>query len=420
VKALLANKFFFRNGGSEAVMLQERDFLLASGFEVVDFSMQDERNLPSDYAPYFVENTSYKESKGGAASQLGAALKLIHSSEAVRRIGELIDRTRPDIVHCHNIYHQLTPSIIRAAKKRGVPVVLTLHDYKPVCPVYTRLRNGEVCSECLDGKFSNVIKHRCAEGSLAKSAILFAEAQVQRLLKSYEMVDAFIAPSDFMGAAVTQKRFPREQVVVIHNGIDCDAVTPGADDEGYVLYLGRLSSEKGVGTLLEAHAGIADRVRLEIAGTGPMEQQLRAKYPSATYLGYLSGDALESKIRNAAAVVVPSEWYENCPMSVLEAMAFGKPVIASNIGGIPELVVHEETGLLFPPGDSAALRQCMTRLMDDAALRRGYGAAARARIENRFSLNQHNAALLRLYQTVIDRARSKVPSASPHFATPQE
>lgn len=419
MKVLQANKFFFRNGGSEAVLFQEREFLLQSGHEVVDFSMQDPRNLPSDYAPYFVENQSY-ESAGGAMAKVGAAIKLVHSAEAVRNIGRLIDDARPDLVHCHNIYHQLTPSIIGAAKRRGVPVVLTLHDYKPACPVYTRLRNGEVCSDCLDGSFSNVLRHRCADGSLGKSALLFAEATVQRLMGNYEKVDMFIAPSEFMRKSVTQQRLAKDRVSVIYNGIDCQAIDVATQDEGYALYLGRLSPEKGVETLLTAHAEVADRFPLLVAGTGPLEQTLRSRFTRAKFLGHLGGDELQRTIRNAAVIVIPSEWYENCPMSVLEAMAFGKPVIASNIGGIPELVTHGETGLLFRPGDRTQLKEHLVQLMDHAELRAAYGERARKEAETSFSLEQHNSALLHLYSTVLDRAGSQTRGGeSPHLAPPQ-
>ncbi|HEX6998138.1 MAG TPA: glycosyltransferase family 4 protein [Gammaproteobacteria bacterium] len=404
MKVLLANKFLFRNGGSEAVMLAEREFLRAADVEVVDFAMRDDRNLPSAYAPWFVANQSYAADGAGAAARLKTALKLIHSPEAVRKMGELIDATRPDIVHCHNVYHQLTPSIIGAAKRRGVPVVLTLHDYKPVCPTYLRLRHGAPCSECIDGGPFNVVRHRCADGSLARSALLYAEAVVQRLLGSYEQVDAFIAPSEFMRAAVA-RRFPRERVRLLYNGVDTNAIAPADGDAGYVLYLGRLSAEKGIETLLEAHAPVAGRIPLRVAGTGPLEARLRARYPHARFLGHLSGTALDEAVRGAALIAVPSGCYENCPITVLEAMAYGKPVVASAIGGIPELVVHEETGLLFPPGDRHALADCLSRLMADAGLRRRYGRAGRARVERRFSLEGHNAGLLRTYVEVLESRR---------------
>ena len=219
MKILQANKFFFINGGSETVMFQERDFLLKSGHQVIDFSMQDERNLSSDNQIYFVNNRSYKNVKSSQLAKFTGALSFIHSSEAVLNISHLIEETRPDIVHCHNIYHQLTPSIIGAAKKLGVPVVLTLHDSKPVCPSYYRVRSGKPCSDCLDGDFFNVVRHRCADGSIGKSALLYAEAIVQRLMGNYEKVDTFIAPSQFMQQSVAH-RIPQQRIKLLYNGID--------------------------------------------------------------------------------------------------------------------------------------------------------------------------------------------------------
>lgn len=400
MKILLANKFFFRNGGSEVVLFQERDFLLSQGHEVVDFSMQDERNIESPFAGYFVSRQDYR---GGGAGKLSTALAFIHSPEAVRKIAALIEATQPDLVHCHNIYHQLTPSIIGAAKARGVPVALTLHDYKPVCPAYARLQNGKPCSECLDGSFAPVLKHRCAEGSLGKSALLYTEAVVQRWMGSYEKVDRFIAPSRFMADSIT-RRFPRERVTLLYNGVDTAHIPTGDKSEGHALFLGRLSHEKGVATLLQAHAAAGARWPLVVAGTGPLRDELIAQYKDATFTGHLSGDALKQALAGAAVVVVPSEWYENCPMSVLEAMAWGKPVVGSRMGGIPELVVDGETGLLFEAGNVAELSACLGRLMDAPALRQRMGRSARMRAERDYSLERHNAGLIEVYDALV-RAR---------------
>ncbi len=385
-------------------MFQEREFLLQSGVDVVDFSMQDPRNLPSPYSDYFVANKAYDQAQD-SLNKAFTAISLVHSPEAVHKFNRLIRETKPDIVHCHNIYHQLTPSIIGVAKDAGIPVVLTLHDYKPICPTYTRLNKGRVCSECIGGSFGNVVKYRCADASLGKSLLLYAEAQVQRILKSYEKVDRFIAPSQFMRSSVTEFQLPKDQVDVIYNGIACDALASSNRDQEYVLYIGRLSHEKGVQTLLSAHAEVAERIPLVIAGTGPLEKELRENYPKAKYLGHVSGGDAQSVIEKAALVVVPSEWYENCPMAVLEAMALGKPVLASEIGGIPELVLHEETGLLFAPGDGHALKEGLLRLMTDAELRKRFGIAARTRAESVFSNRQHNAKLLELYHTLIRHTR---------------
>jgi glycosyltransferase involved in cell wall biosynthesis len=397
MRVLIANKFFYRNGGSEVVMFQERDYLKANGVEVVDFSMEDPRNFESPYSSHFVRHRAYSGNGGGPIARGKAALELIHSREAVRKMTELIDRERPDIVHCHNIYHQLTPSIIGAAKRKGLPVVLTLHDYKPVCPVYTRLRDGHVCSDCLEGNFFKVITNRCADGSLGRSTLLLLEAVTQKMLGNYEAVDVVLAPSRFMAEAVIGHRFEAHKVRVLPNGVDVESIRAATADHDYLLYMGRITREKGIETLLKAHARMDADIKLLIAGTGPLEKELRTKYPNVKFLGYVAGGELADVVARASAVVVPSEWYENCPMSVLEAMAYGKPVIASEIGGIPELVVNMQTGLLFAPGDASALQTCMEKIMHNRDLRAEFGRAARRRAEEKFSLKTHDEQLMRTY-----------------------
>lgn len=399
MRVLQANKFFFLNGGSETVMFQERDYLMNHGHEVVDFSMHDKRNVDSPYSAYFVENKSYVESKS-KLSKAFDAISFIHSSEAVSNISRLINDTQPDLVHCHNIYHQLTPSIISAAKKLGVPTILTLHDYKPVCPTYNRLRNGEACSKCLDGGFSNVVKYRCADGSLGKSSLLYAEATVQKLMGNYEKVDAFIAPSQFMQKSIAN-RIPQENIHQLYNGVDTNLIQYADEDAGYALFIGRLAPEKGVETLLKAHISTNESWSLTVAGTGPLLDVLKVKYNPSILVGYLSGDALKDAIRKASVIVVPSEWYENCPMSVLEAMAYGKPVVGSRMGGIPELVKHEETGLLYDAGDVVGLQACLDRLMANKSLRKEMGIAGRKRVEQYFTLNKHHQGLMNIYQQVL-------------------
>lgn len=399
MKVLQANKFFFLNGGSETVMFQERDYLLAHGHEVIDFSMQDDRNFDSKYSAYFVENKSYAVNKRKLAKAY-EAISFIHSNEAVSNISRLIHDTKPELVHCHNIYHQLTPSIIGAAKKLGVPTVLTLHDYKPVCPTYNRLQNGKACSDCLDDGFSSVLKNRCADGSLGKSALLYAEAWTQKLMGNYEKVDAYIAPSQFMQKAIAN-RIPQENIHQLYNGVDTDLIQYADEDEGYALFIGRLVPEKGVETLLKAHISTNEPWNLTVAGTGPLLDVLKVQYNPSILVGYLSGDALKDAIRKASVIVVPSEWYENCPMSVLEAMAYGKPVVGSKMGGIAELVKHEETGLLYDAGDVVGLQACLDRLMTNKSLRKEMGIAGRKRVEQYFALTKHHQGLMNIYQQVL-------------------
>ena len=408
-KILFANKFFFLNGGSEVVMFDEMELMKKSGLDVVEFSMHDERNLPSRYDSYFVSQKGYRSSS--LTGQIKSALSFIHSREAVKQISRLIRDEKPDLLHCHNIYHQLTPSIIGAAARLNIPVVLTLHDYKPVCPVYTQLANGQPCTKCSDGRFGALLSQRCANGSIGRSALLWAEARYQAAANSYQRVDKFIAPSRFMRDAVV-RRFGEDKVVHIPNGIDSSLIEVPRQDKGFVLYLGRLSPEKGVETLLRAHAADNATWRLVVAGTGPLSQDLKSRFPLAEFTGHLTGDALKTRLRDAAVVVVPSEWHENSPLSILEAMAHAKPIVAARIGGNPELVRDGETGFLFTPKNAQELSRCVKVLMGDSDLRRKFGEAARGIVETQHSLARHGAALRSLYERLIvaGKSSSKVGS----------
>lgn len=394
MKILLANKFFHLNGGSETVFFQERDFLLEQGHDVVDFSMADERNLPSSGAGYFVPNTSYN-SGGGIAQKFQQAISFVHSSVAVRKIEELILQEKPQIAHLHNIYHQLTPSIIPILKKHGVKVVLTLHDYKLVCPSYLALKDGAICNACGGGKFWNAFTLNC-QNSRMRGLLLSAEAMFHKWRGSYDGVDLFLAPSRFLADLVGQ-RIPREKIKVLRNGIDVGKYQPTYADQGYGLYFGRLSREKGVKTLLRAHQSLKTNLPLKIVGTGPLEEELRAGYPEVDFLGYQSGQALHDLIANSAFVVVPSEWYENCSMVVLEAMAFGKPIIGSRIGGIPEQIEDGKTGFLFEMGNGAELTVKMDTLAANKELREKMGCAARKKMEQDYSLAKHCHDLIDIY-----------------------
>lgn len=397
LKILFANKFFYLKGGAETVMFDEIDLMRKSEVDVVEFSMSDPRNRPSTYASYFVSPKDYRSNS--RARRLRSALSFIHSREAVDKISSLIRDQQPDILHCHNIYHQLTPSIINAASSAKIPVVLTLHDYKVICPVYTRLSNGEVCTKCSDGRYEALLSQRCANGSIGRSGLLWAEARFHAAAGSYRRVDKFVAPSRFMRDAVVPL-LGKGRVVYIPNGVDTARIEPSRQDKGFVLYLGRLSPEKGVETLLRAHAADNAAWRLVIAGSGPLQGRLQSEFPSAEFTGHLTGPDLEAKLREASMIVVPSEWHENNPLSVLEAMAHAKPIVASDIGGIPELVRHGQTGLLFEPKNAQQLSSHIRTMLSDRDLRKKFGNEARKVTETEYSLERHGAALLSLYENL--------------------
>lgn len=395
MKILFANKFFHFNGGSERVFFQERDFFIDKGHKVIDFSMTDSRNISSPFSEFFVPNIDFNSS-GGVLRKISSAASFVYSSVSVKSIEQLVDQEKPEIAHLHNIYHQLTPSIIPVLKNHGVKVVLTLHDYKLVCPSYIALKDGGICDQCQGKSFWKPFITNC-QNSYMQGLLLSVEAMFHKWKRSYDGVDLFLAPSQFM-ADIISKRIHPDKIQVLHNGIDTKEYLPNYTDQGYGLYFGRLSKEKGIETLLKAYQKTTRDFPLKIVGTGPMEAELRMEYPAAEFLGYKSGDELNDLIANAAFVVVPSEWYENCSMVVLEAMAFGKPIIGSRIGGIPEQINDGETGFLFEMGNSEELAEKMSILAADSGLRQLLGRSARRKLENEYSLEEHCEHLMQIYQ----------------------
>lgn len=401
MKVLFANKFFFMKGGAETVFFQEREMVRQAGHQVIEFAMQHPDNLPSCQSDYFPTKVDYHD-RHGLLDRLKIAARFIHHQEACDRLAALIRAERPDIVHFHNIYHQLTPSIIRVAKALGCKTVLTAHDYKVACPNYSMLVKGAAFDlKRIEGSWLKLFRYQWQEGSWGKSLLLSAEAAWQQWRGNYECVDAFVAPSAFMGQMI-RTRLPRARIEVILNGIDVEQSRESGEDQGYFLFLGRLMTEKGVETLTRAHQQLQHRAGLKIVGDGPLFEHLRGHYPDAELLGFKQGEALLELLRHARAVVVPSEWYENCSMSVLEAMAYGKPVIGARIGGIPEQIRDGQDGLLFEPGNADALAHCMDRLTADPALTVQMGQSARQRLIAHYSLASHQSALLALYQSLLE------------------
>lgn len=296
MKVLLVNKFFFIKGGAETVYFQERNMLKEAGVEVIDFSMQHEKNFPSDYADYFVSNVDYHK-EGGLLAGVKTAISFIHNREACKKMQALLEQTRPEIVHFHNIYHQLTPALIKVARDFGCRTVLTAHDYKIMCPSYSMLRDGKVCDACVTGSVFNAFRYRCQEGSAAKSLLLSLEATWQYIAQNYQALDVIISPSEFLRNEL-KRSLPDSRIDVIVNGID-DSHTPEAGaDQGYLLYVGRLSPEKGVPTLTRAHQLMRNKMPLKIVGHGPLYDEMVVDYPNAEFLGYVQqGPALDALIQ---------------------------------------------------------------------------------------------------------------------------
>jgi len=416
---IAANNYYYHRGGSEAIFFAEIAQLESIGWRVIPFSMQHAQNLPSEWSEAFIRELEFGDMRS-IRSKIQAAPKFIYSLEAKKKIKRLIERVKPDLCHLHNIYHHLSPSILSAIKSAGVPSVMTLHDLKIACPAYTMLAHDGICERCKNGKFLNVVRHRCVNASLLQSGLVYLEARLHTMLDSYgSNVDRFVVPSQFYRDKFIEWGVNPQSLVYIPNSIDANKFLPGWEVGRYFIYVGRLVAQKGVATLLKsAHQA---NVPLKIVGTGPMEERLKKEAErlgaDVEFTGYLSGTQLRDLIADARGLVIPSEGYENAPISVLEAYALGKLVIGADIGGIPELIKLSETGFIFRSGDAEDLASKLSYVaqMPDQKVSQ-LGRNARQLVELEFNNPLHLTRLLELYGSlgvVAETTRHTRSSFSP-------
>jgi glycosyltransferase involved in cell wall biosynthesis len=402
MKIIFTNNYHYLRGGSERVFFDEMEMLKIYRHEVIPFSRHHERNVSSDYSEYFPSPIEYENVS--MIKKITTSLKLIYSAECKSRFSKLLSTFNPDIVHAHNIYGRLTTAVIDAAKKRGVPVVMTLHDYKLLCPSYLMLFNGGICNMCRGKQFYYCAMKRCHRGSLIPSLIYTVESYFNLIFKQYDCIRYFICPSKFLKKKLTEAGFPYDKVLYIPNFIKIENCEISNSTRNYILFVGRLSKEKGILTMLRA---IQDSdILIKIVGDGPMRGEYE-KYANennirnVVFEGYKTGDDLNDLFKNATFLVFPSEWYENAPMTILEAFAYGKPVIGSNIGGIPEMVVENETGLLYEPGNHNELREKIEYLLSSPSLIVDMGEKARRKVEREHNSELHYQQLMKVYQRAL-------------------
>ncbi len=396
---LLINKFFWRKGGSEAVYFGEMELLKNHGHQIIPFAMQDERNFPSDYANYFVSNVDYENT--GFMGKLTAAARIVFSIEARQRMAHLLRDHKVDVAHFHIFQHQISPSVFGPLRETGVPLVLTLHDLKPICPSYLMYTNGHTCEDCKGRKFYNCVLNSCTKNSRFKSMVNMVEMYFHYFMRYYQNVDRYIAVSEFYRQKMIEFGFSPEQIAHIPNFIDTEKFRYTGRDDGYGLYFGRLSHEKGLDTLLEA-CTTNRKIPMVIAGTGPAEEELKTKARSleldhVSFVGYKSGRELIKLLEGASFTILPSECYENCPMSILESLAVGTPVIGSRSGGIPELIEEEQDGLSFETGNPGDLADKMNKLWSGMNLRAEMGKRGAEKIQARYTPDTHYENLSSVY-----------------------
>lgn len=370
MKILMVNKFLYPNGGSETYIFKLGDYLKSQGHEIEYFGMEHEDRVVGNSVNSYTSNMNFHTSK---IEKLLYPIKIVYSKEARKKIRIVLDNFKPNVVHLNNFNFQLTPSIIYEIKKyekdttRKVKIVFTAHDYQLICP--NHMMNNpctrENCEKCVGDNFVNCIKGKCIHGSTVKSVIGAIEGYLYKILKTYKNIDSIICPSKFLADKMNTNNLFKDKTVVLHNFID-EVPWKDIDKDNYVLYFGRFSEEKGIKTLIQVCRSLPE-IQFVFAGSGPLENEIE-KIPNIKNVGFKNGEELEELIRKAKFSIYPSEWYENCPFSVMESQMYGTPVLGANMGGVPELIQVNKTGELFESGNSNELKAKIEKLWKDKEL----------------------------------------------------
>ena len=451
MKILQINKFFYLKGGSEKYFFELRDLLKKNNHQVIDFSVKDKKNLPSSYSKYFIEPADLGDPAflKKPCLLLKKMLKLIWNKEAQKKLEILIQKEKPDIAHIHNIHHEISLSILPVLKKYKIPIVQTLHDYQIICPNYKLYSHGKICEKCKKHKYYQCFLNKCMkEGEVAPLRLLASlfgalENYFYWLFGIYKNIDLFITPSKFLKNKFIEFGIPEKKIVYLPNFVKAQKCHPefqkchpefisGSENinteqilkqvqndkkqNNYLLYFGRLSKEKGIDILIKAMALVNSNIKLKIVGDGSEKENLKKMAEKLKinsqiqFLDHKNQNELKKIIKNSLTVIVPSQWYENCPLSILEAFSFGKSVVASNLGGISELVEEEKTGFLFEPGNAKDLAEKINlllasegdttscRLQDKLNL---MGKFAQEEIEKKYNPEIHYQKLMEIYESLL-------------------
>lgn len=404
MKVLLINKYLYPRGGDAVSTITTGNILKERGHEVQFWGMSHPDNPDYEMSKYFIDNIDY-EASNSLFAKISIAGKLLYSFEAKRKLRGLLTNFKPDIVHLNNFAHQISPSILHVLKQEKIPAVMTMRDYKMVCPSYAMLDEEQLCQKCEQRQFSWCFRRKCVKGSRAKSTLNTVEMYLHHnILNIYKYIDCYISPSHFLKNKVKEMGFPFS-VEHIFNCVNPEGYLPSYDSESQeIIFFGRLSHEKGLLTLINAVNGL--NISLNIVGDGPQKRELEQyllekEINNVKLLGHKKGGELYSLVKRALFVIVPSEWYENNPRSVIEAFALGKPVIGSNIGGIPELVKEGETGLLYEMGDVDGLAGKISWFLENRSAIPRMGRAGRKFVDEELNQTVHYNQLINIYENTI-------------------
>ncbi len=390
MKVLLANKFYYPRGGDCIYTINLENLLKQHGHEVATFAMQHPETISSEWSKYFPSEVKFSAGYGA----IEAIRRPLGTKEVKKKFNALLNDFKPDVVHLNNIHSQLSPVIAQIAHERGMKTVWTIHDCKLLCPRYDCLRNGkQICELCFTDK-KQVLKNRCMKNSLFASLIAYREAQKWTREKLEKYTDVFICPSQFMASKMIQGGFDKNKITVLCNFIDVEKTKRESfEKENYYCYIGRLSHEKGITTLIEAANQLP--FPLKVIGGGPLSEELQKsiKNENIDFLGYKNWDEIKDIVGKARFIVIPSECYENNPLTVIEAQCLGTPVLGANIGGIPELIEPRKTGMLFESRNITDLKEKIEQMFSN-----DFDYAQIAQIsQNHYSAEKYYQEIIKIY-----------------------
>lgn len=411
MRILLVNYRYFISGGPEKYMFNIKKMLEDNGHEVIPFSIHSNKNVETEYSRYFVEPigsrdaTYFEECKKTPRVIWQMLSRSIYSVEVEKAIRKEIEEVKPDLVYIIHFVNKLSPSVIRGAKKMGKPVVLRLSDYFLLCPRFDFMYEKKPCEECLHKGYRTCIQRRCVKGSLFASLVRVMSMKIHSLMNIYKDVDAFITPSEFLKNKLVNNGFDREKINCIPTFTASKSEVGEPRIGEYGLYFGRITEEKGVETVVQAFERLPDH-HVKIMGDPTTEEAKRLiryveekNLQNIEFVGFKSGVELEEIIKGSRYTLIPSVWYDNLPNTALESFQYSKPVIASNIGSLPELVLDGVNGYLFEAGNAQDLRDKVLKLGDDRLVDT-MGRASRARLEEKFAPKTHYDALMGIFSQV--------------------
>jgi glycosyltransferase involved in cell wall biosynthesis len=389
MKVVLVHNFYRHPGGEDRVFTQERDLLVSHGHDVLTYKRSNSETI--DYSPF---------------QKLGLPRRMVWASDAYKHIKQLIRRENPQIVHVHNTFFQISPAIFAACYEVGVPVIQTLHNFRLMCPAATYFRDGKVCEKCRESGLWQGIRHACyRESRGATSAVAFMLATHRRARTWIDKVTLHIALTHFSRTKFTEGGLPAAKIVVKPNFVSPDPGEKQSEGEGAV-FVGRFWPEKGVATMLRAWGHLRGRLPLRILGDGPLRGELERiasdlNLSNVTFLGHVSNDATQAAIKNARILIFPSENYENFPVTIVEALSCGTPVVCSRLGAMQEIVKDGVTGLNFEPGNPEDLAEKVAWACDHPGEVNAMGRAARLEYEEKYTAENNYAALMSIYQQAL-------------------